>query len=62
MDGTLDFNFQQGVMGVASVQVSDAGGVGQSVVSQSNQSGGNNPSSVAYANASTPSAPPSWVH
>ncbi|XP_048514912.1 forkhead box protein O isoform X2 [Athalia rosae] len=61
MDGTLDFNFQQSVMGVASVQVSDAGGVGQSVVSQSNQVGPNN-ASVVYANAATPSAPPSWVH
>ncbi|XP_046618214.1 forkhead box protein O [Neodiprion virginianus] len=60
MEGSLDFNFQQGVMGVASVQVSDAGAVGQGGVSQSNQSTANN-ATVVYANAAKPSAP-SWVH
>ncbi|XP_076289941.1 forkhead box, sub-group O [Lasioglossum baleicum] len=66
MDGTLDFNFQQGVMGTTAIQVSDRN-IGQNgSVSQSNIVGGatGNGSAGVYvtSNAATPSAPPSWVH
>lgn len=66
MDGTLDFNFQQGVMGTAAIQVSDSN-VGQNgTVSQNNVVGttaGNAPAGVYVStNAATPAAPPSWVH
>lgn len=66
MDGTLDFNFQQGVMGTAAIQVSDSN-VGQNgTVSQNNVVGttaGNAPAGVYVStNAATPAASPSWVH
>lgn len=67
MGGTLDFNFQQGVMGT--VQVSDGNVVGQNggVVSQNagvviGTTTGNAPSVYVSTNAATPAAPPSWVH
>ncbi|XP_066583065.1 forkhead box protein O isoform X2 [Prorops nasuta] len=66
MDGTLDFNFQQGVMGTAAIQVSDASISQSGVVAQNNGVGttANNPSAGVYVstNAATPAAPPSWVH
>lgn len=67
MDETLDFNFQQGVMGTAAIQVSD-GNIGQNgIVSQNNvgvgSGTGNAPAGVYMStNAATPAAPPSWVH
>lgn len=67
MDGTLDFNFQQSVMGTAAIQVSD-NNVGQNgAVSQNNVIGttttGNATAGVYVStNAATPAAPPSWVH
>ncbi|XP_053977748.1 forkhead box protein O [Hylaeus volcanicus] len=66
MDGTLDFNFQQSVMGTAAIQVSDRN-IGQNgAVSQNNVVGttaGNAPAGVYVStNAATPAAPPSWVH
>ena len=68
MGGTLDFNFQQGVMGT--VQVSDGNVVGQNggVVSQNagvvvGTTTGNAPAGVYVStNAATPAATPSWVH
>ncbi|XP_070151767.1 forkhead box protein O isoform X1 [Polyergus mexicanus] len=68
MGGTLDFNFQQGVMGT--VQVSDGNVVGQNggVVTQNTDvvvgtTNGNAPSGVYVStNAATPAATPSWVH
>lgn len=68
MGGTLDFNFQQGVMGT--VQVSDGNVVGQNggVVSQNTgvvvgTTTGNAPAGVYVStNAATPAATPSWVH
>lgn len=63
MGGTLDFNFQQGVMGT--VQVSDANAVvGQNgVVAQNTSMVGNAPAGVYVStNAATPAAAPSWVH
>ncbi|CAK9803937.1 Forkhead box protein O [Anthophora plagiata] len=66
MDGTLDFNFQQGVMGMAAIQVSDSNGGQNGAVSQNNVVGttaGNAPAGVYVStNAATPAAPPSWVH
>lgn len=67
MDGTLDFNFQQSVMGTAAIQVSD-NNIGQNgAVSQNNVIGtttiGNATAGVYVStNAATPAAPPSWVH
>ncbi|XP_032687552.1 forkhead box protein O isoform X2 [Odontomachus brunneus] len=68
MGGTLDFNFQQGVMGTAAIQVSD-GNIGQNgAVSQNSgvvvgTTTGNAPAGVYVStNAATPAAPPSWVH
>ncbi|XP_076633314.1 forkhead box, sub-group O [Colletes latitarsis] len=66
MDGTLDFNFQQGVMDTSAIQVSDRN-VGQnSAVSQNNVVGTTAGSATAgvyvSTNATTPAAPPSWVH
>ncbi|KZC06655.1 Forkhead box protein O [Dufourea novaeangliae] len=65
MDGTLDFNFQQGVISTAAIQVSDRN-VGQNG-SQSNVVGttASNTNAGVYAtgsNAATPAAAPSWVH
>lgn len=66
MDETLDFNFQQGVMGTAAIQVSDSN-IGQNgLVTQNNgvvTTTGNAPAGVYMStNAATPAAPPSWVH
>ncbi|KAI4502009.1 hypothetical protein M0802_002691 [Mischocyttarus mexicanus] len=66
MDETLDFNFQQGVMGTAAIQVSDTN-IGQNgLVTQNNgvvTTTGNAPTGVYMStNAATPAAPPSWVH
>lgn len=66
MDGTLDFNFQQSVMGTAANQLSD-GNIGQNgAISQNNIVGttaGNAPAGVyVNTNAATPAASPSWVH
>jgi forkhead box protein O3 len=66
MGGTLDFNFQQGVMGT--VQVSDGNVVGQNggIVSQNTgvigTTTGNAPGVYVSTNAATPAATPSWVH
>lgn len=68
MGGTLDFNFQQGVMGTAAIQVSD-GNIGQNGAVTQNSgvvvgtTAGNAPTGVYVStNAATPAAPPSWVH
>ena len=67
MDGTLDFNFQQGVLGTAAVQVSDGGVIPSGVTSQSGSvtavtSNATSAGVYASTNAATPAAPPSWVH
>lgn len=67
MGGTLDFNFQQGVMGTAAIQVSDSN-IGQNGAASQNTgvvgtTSGNAPAGVYVStNAATPAAPPSWVH
>ena len=65
MDGTLDFNFQQGIMGSASLQMSDSG-VSQGMANSQNNSvgpvSGNSTSGVFVSSNATPAAPPSWVH
>lgn len=64
MDGTLDFNFQQGIMGSTSVQVNDTAMNPGNAVTSNNQTGSPNSSSNVYAtaNSTTPPAAPSWVH
>lgn len=67
MDGTLDFNFQQGVMGTAAIQVSDSnvgqnGGVSQNNVVVGTTAGNAAAGIYVSTNAATPAAPPSWVH
>ncbi|XP_015114858.1 forkhead box protein O [Diachasma alloeum] len=63
MDGTLDFNFQQGILGTAAIQVTDTAMNQSNVVTSNNQVGSSNPSSGVYAtNPTTPAAAPSWVH
>ncbi|KAG7188069.1 hypothetical protein KM043_013233 [Ampulex compressa] len=66
LTGTLDFNFQQGVMGTAAIQVSEANVEQNGAISQNSGVGtmaGNAPAGVyVNTNAATPAVPPSWVH
>lgn len=63
MDGTLDFNFQQGILGAPSVQVTDGGVLSSGVSSQSGTTSNATSAGVYVStNAATPAAPPSWVH
>lgn len=66
MDGTLDFNFQQGMLGAPTGQVSDDDII-PSVTSPSGSvstvtSNASSAGVYASTNAATPAAPPSWVH
>ncbi|XP_034952403.1 forkhead box protein O [Chelonus insularis] len=67
LDGTLDFNFQQGIIDSSSIQVSNTDIIQGNVVATTNTSSPmstNSASTGVYVNTNptAPTAPPSWVH
>ena len=68
MDGSLDFNFQQGVMGSTTTQVSDNLGMvpvamASQTASMTVMTSNTSPAGVYVSTkAATPAVTPSWVH